>query len=89
MYALLRSARHGVDVEIYELEDSTAAAILAADAQRGVHVRVLLDKSFVGRYNQPAFTYLKAHGVTVRWAPRGSTSRTRRRSSSTTLWRRS
>ena len=69
VYALLRSARRSVEVEIYELEDSTAAAILAADAQRGVHVRVLLDKSYVGHYNQPAFSYLSAHGVAVRWAP--------------------
>ena len=69
VYALLRAARHSVDVEIYELEDDQVTAILAADARRGVRVRVLLDAHFVGRYNQPAYSYLRAHGVAVRWAP--------------------
>lgn len=69
VYALLRSARRSVDVEIYELEDDQAAAILAADARRGVRVRVLLDAHYVGRYNEPAYAYLRARGVAVRWAP--------------------
>ena len=69
VYDLLRSARHSVEVEIYELEDDRAAALLAADARRGVRVRVLLNEHFVGRYNEPAFSYLQAHGVAVRWAP--------------------
>ena len=69
VYALLRSARHTVDLEIYELEDDQAVAILVADARRGVRVRVLLDAHFVGRYNQPAYSYLQARGVAVRWAP--------------------
>ena len=69
VYALLRSAHHSVDLEIYELEDDQATAILAADARRGVHVRVVLDAHFVGHYNEPAYAYLRAHGVAVRWAP--------------------
>ncbi len=69
VYDLLRSARHSVEVEIYELEDDQATALLAADARRGVRVRVLLNRHFVGRYNEPAFSYLRAHGVAVRWAP--------------------
>ena len=69
LYALLRSARRSVDVEIYELEDDQAEAILAADAERGVRVRVLLDEHYVGRYNRPAFAFLQSHGVAVRWAP--------------------
>ena len=69
VYDLLRSARHSVELEIYELEDDQATAVLAADARRGVRVRVLLNEHFVGRYNQPAFSYLQAHGVAVRWAP--------------------
>jgi len=69
VYALLRSARSSVDVEIYELEDDRAQAILAADAARGVHVRVLLNEHYVGRYNQAAYSYLRSHGVAVRWAP--------------------
>ncbi len=69
VYALLRGARRSVDVEIYELEDDQAAAILAADARRGVRVRVLLNAHYVGRYNEPAYAYLRARGVAVRWAP--------------------
>jgi phosphatidylserine/phosphatidylglycerophosphate/cardiolipin synthase-like enzyme len=69
VYDLLRSARRSVDVEIYELEDGQADAILAADAARGVRVRVLLNEHYVGRYNRPAFAYLQSHGVAVRWAP--------------------
>ncbi len=34
-----------------------------------MRVRVLLNQHFVGRYNEPAFSYLRAHGVAVRWAP--------------------
>ena len=68
IYALLRSAHKSVDLVIYELEDTQATAILAADAQRGVRVRVLLDSHFVGHYNKPAYSYLRSHGVDVRWA---------------------
>ena len=69
VYALLRSARRSVDVAIYELEDDQATALLAADAARGVRVRVLLDGHYVRRYNAPAYSYLRSHGVRVRWAP--------------------
>ena len=69
LYALLRSARKTVDLVMYELEDMQAEAILAQDEARGVKVRVLLDKSYVGKYNQAAFSYLQAHQVAVRWAP--------------------
>jgi phosphatidylserine/phosphatidylglycerophosphate/cardiolipin synthase-like enzyme len=69
LYALLRSARKSVDLVMYELEDTQAEAILAQDEARGVKVQVLLDKSYVGKYNQPAFSYLQAHQVAVRWAP--------------------
>ena len=69
VYALLRSARHSVDVAMYELEDDQATALLAADAARGVRVRVLLDGHYVRRYNEPAYSYLRSHGVGVRWAP--------------------
>jgi phosphatidylserine/phosphatidylglycerophosphate/cardiolipin synthase-like enzyme len=69
LYNLLSSAHHSLDMVIYELEDSRACAVLAADASRGVRVRVLLDHRFIGRYNETAFSYLAHHGVAVRWAP--------------------
>lgn len=66
---LIRSAQHTLDMTMYELEDQPTEDLLAADAARGVTVRVILDHSFSGSKNQPAFTYLSGHGVQVRWAP--------------------
>ena len=68
IYTLLASAKHSLDLTMYELSDSTAEQTLAADAVRGVSVRVLLDRDYIGSDNQPAFSYLQAHGVEVRWA---------------------
>jgi cardiolipin synthase A/B len=65
-------ARHSVDLVMYELEDPQVDAALAADAHRGVHVRVLLDGGYYGAgsaVNQPAYSYLRAHFVPVRWSP--------------------
>jgi phosphatidylserine/phosphatidylglycerophosphate/cardiolipin synthase-like enzyme len=66
---LFRSAQRRVDLEIYELADPVVESILAADATRGVRVRVLLDKAGVEAENATAFAWLGAHGVAVRWAP--------------------
>ena len=71
-YAQIAHARRSIDMEMYELDDSTAEQGLAAAAARGVRVRVLLDKAFSGaRANRSAATYLAAHGVAVKWAPAG------------------
>ncbi len=58
---------------MYELNDPTAEADLAADAARGVNVRVLLDQHLEKSRNTDAYTYLAAHRVHVRWAPSGTT----------------
>lgn len=68
IYALLESARHALDLTMYELEDMRAEQLLAMDAARGVDVRVILNGTGTGSWNQPAFTYLQGHGVHVRWA---------------------
>lgn len=68
IYALLESARHALDLTMYELEDTRAEHLLAVDATRGVDVRVLLNGTGTGSRNEPAFTYLQRHGVHVRWA---------------------
>jgi cardiolipin synthase A/B len=70
--ALIDSARRSVRMTMYELEDQRVEQALAAVASRGVHVMVLLDH---GRYgagrsgNQAAYNYLRAHDLTVAWAP--------------------
>jgi len=65
------SAKSTLDMTMYELADDTAQRDLAADAARGVTVRVILDQNRQKKHNQPAFDYLSSHGVQVRWAPAG------------------
>ena len=72
IYSLLSSPRHTLDMTMYELSDPQVVGILAADARRGVTVRVLLDSDYERSYNQPAFDALSANGVEVRWAPAGT-----------------
>ncbi len=70
IYASLGSPRRTLDLSMYELVDTRAESILASDAGRGVTVRVILDHGPEATQNQPAYSYLAAHGVEVRWAPR-------------------
>lgn len=65
---LLASPKRDLDLTMYELRDSKAEEILTADARRGITVRVLLDRYYIGGYNDVAFSYLQEHGVQVRWA---------------------
>jgi len=68
----IRSARRSVELVMYEDEDSQVDAALAADRARGVSVRVLLNGGYYGDGspdNEPAYGYLKDHGVAVRWTP--------------------
>ncbi|MGH9095827.1 MAG: phospholipase D-like domain-containing protein, partial [Acidimicrobiales bacterium] len=69
IYAALGSPSRSLDLSMYELVDTRAESILAADASRGVTVRVILDHRLEATQNQPAYSYLSAHGVQVRWAP--------------------
>ena len=65
-------ARRTIDMEMYELADSTVERDLVAAARRDVRVRVLLDKDFSGgEVNRAAARYLAARGVRVKWAPAG------------------
>ncbi len=68
VYSLIASARHTVDLTMYELEDTQAEAALATDAERGVDVRVILNSSYTRSDNEAAFAYLQAHSVHVHWA---------------------
>jgi phosphatidylserine/phosphatidylglycerophosphate/cardiolipin synthase-like enzyme len=66
---LLSSAHKSIDLEIYELSDTTIESILVKDEARGVDVRVILDKAYVENENIPAYNYLTSHHVAVHWAP--------------------
>jgi cardiolipin synthase A/B len=67
VYRLVRSARHSIDMTMYELEDTTAENALAAAARRGVAVRVVLDQREKSA-NSAADRYLAAHRVKVTWS---------------------
>ncbi len=70
--ALIDSARHTVEMTMYELTDERVERALAAAAARGVQVAVLLDHGQYGAgrpLNDAAYSYLVAHGVGVAWAP--------------------
>ena len=73
IYKLITGARSSVDLTMYELADPSAEEDLAADAARGVDVRVLFDQHLEKSANTGAYDYLSAHGVHVRWAPAGTT----------------
>jgi cardiolipin synthase len=69
-YSFIGSAKHSLDMTMYELEDPTAEADLAADAARGVDVRILLDSAYAGAgANKDAAAALSKAGAQVRWAP--------------------
>ena len=70
IYGLITSAKRTLDMTMYELADPTAEADLAADARRGVRVRVVLDQNLARSYNAAAYSYLSSHGVAVHWAPK-------------------
>jgi cardiolipin synthase A/B len=72
VYQLMNSARSSVDLSMYELADPVAEEDLAADAARGVAVRVILDQHLERSANAPAYRYLATHGVHVRWGPAGT-----------------
>jgi cardiolipin synthase len=69
IYSLIDSAQSTLDMTMYELTDTTAENDLAADAARGVTVRVILDTNREKSHNTAAFDYLGSHGVHVVWAP--------------------
>lgn len=66
----IRSARHSVDLVMYELADPAAEAALEAAARRGVDVRVLLDTAYHGGVvNRSVVGPLEAAGVHVFLGP--------------------
>jgi len=73
IYKLITGARSSVDLTMYELRDTTAEDDLAADAKRGVDVRVILDQNLEQSRNTAAYDFLSAHRVHVTWADSGVT----------------
>jgi phosphatidylserine/phosphatidylglycerophosphate/cardiolipin synthase-like enzyme len=67
VYALIKDARHSIDMTMYEFADSTAEHDLAAAAKRGVKVQVILDKREKS-LNSNTSSYLNSHRVKVVWS---------------------
>ena len=67
VYRLIRHARHYIDLTMYEFSDPRAARDLAAAAQRGVTVKVVLDQREKS-HNSAAYDDLTSHGVKVVWS---------------------
>ena len=68
IYNLIGSAKHTLDMTMYEFVDTKAEQLLAQAASSGVTVRVILDQNGEKSSNTAAFTYLSSHGVQVHWA---------------------
>jgi cardiolipin synthase len=69
---LIGSARHSIELTMYELSDRTVEQDLAAAAARGVDVRVALNGGYYSERssdNDAAYAYLSAHHVHVRDTP--------------------
>ena len=73
LLSYISDASSSVDLVMYELEDTNIEQALAADAARGVVVRVLLNEGYYGKKentkNDTAYQFLTTHGVTVHWTP--------------------
>src|SRR6201996_915759 len=67
VYSLIGQARHSIDLTMYELSDHTAEDDLGAAAQRGVDVRVVLDRKEKSS-NTSAYDHLRDHKVQVVWS---------------------
>jgi cardiolipin synthase len=73
IYKLITGAKSSVDLTMYELRDTTAEDDLAADAKRGVDVRVILDAHLEKSRNTATYSFLSGHHVHVTWADSGVT----------------
>jgi len=73
IYKLITGAKSSVELTMYELRDTTAEDDLAADAKRGVDVRVILDSHLEKSRNTATYDFLSSHRVHVTWADSGTT----------------
>jgi len=67
-YTLISSAKHTLDMTMYELRDTVATGLLTTAASKGVVVRVILDQNLEMSDNTTAYNALAAGKVQVHWA---------------------
>ena len=63
IYALISSAKHTLDMTMYELTDTMMTGMLTAAAKSGVTVRVILDQELEMKSNTAAYDALGAGNV--------------------------
>lgn len=68
IYSFINSATTSLDMTMYELEDTTAVNDLIALKNKGVTVRVILDRQHQSA-NSTAYNSLKSAGIGVVWSP--------------------
>ena len=68
IYDLITSAKHTLDMTMYELTDTMVTGMLTAAAKSGVTVRVILDDNLEMYSNTAAYDALGAGSVQVHWA---------------------
>lgn len=74
---VIQSARKTLDINSYLLTDRRVLAAIRTDVERGVQVRVLLDRTPYGHRPPQERARLAATGAQVRWAPTRFTGRYR------------
>ncbi|MFI9650618.1 phospholipase D-like domain-containing protein [Streptomyces sp. NPDC052040] len=67
VYDFINSATRSLDMTMYELEDTTAVDDLIALKNKGVTVRVVLDRQHQSE-DGPAYNSLKSAGIGVAWS---------------------
>lgn len=65
----INSAKTSLDIEMYVMTSDDAVDAILAAKDRGVQVRVILEKGVMGSDNEEPYNRLRAAGVPVRWAP--------------------
>ena len=66
--SLIDTADSSLDVEIYVFSSQDVMDALIDAKNRGVNVRVIMEKRTMSNTNQETFDYLRNNGVEVRWA---------------------
>ena len=71
--ALIKGAQKSIDLVMYQMTDKEISNALIDAHNRGVIVRVLLNKGYYGKQendtNTLAYTYLTQNGIAVHWTP--------------------
>lgn len=66
--SFIDSAEHSIDIEMYVFSSEEVVAALQRAKDRGVHVRIILERRTLSNNNEETFEELLVSGIDVRWA---------------------